>query len=288
MISKMSLKTRKVKFKEMVGLSINDTKDDRINDIKRMIVDYNSQLTRFKPRTEEDFEKDARMFIRLASRNMIKNYLDFIHRPVSHGKYPEKGVLTSIDSIVKYEPIFIEEYCLKLIQNPELQVNLEQAMSRVKIGIINLKELKDEENAFYYLLDRKISERIGNKTVYYCDLPSRSEAYENFRQIKQALEDVENEYEATGVGIFERLEIIERERLKRVYDKLEKREAESIEKLRQLKIKMLTPTPKENAQVEEANHNGITYKRCNDCGAWHNAQYNRCAPCNDFSAKNDR
>lgn len=32
---------------------------------------------------------------------------------------------------------------------------------------------------------------------------------------------------------------------------------------------------------------GGNYKRCPECGEWHNAAYYRCAPCNGFSAEND-
>lgn len=270
----------------MVNIRINETKEDRISDIKQMIIDYNAHLNRFRPRTEVDLEKDAKMLIRLAANNKIENYLDFVLRPVFHGKYSEKGVLTSLDSVLKFEPKLMEEYCMKLIQNPEFQKGLERKMSQLKVGAIYLKELRDEENAFYYLLDRKITARILNKTIYYCDLPSRSKSYENFRQIKQALEDVENEYEATGIGVFERLEITEQERLKRVYDKLQRREAETIEKLRQLEIQMYSTPVKE--EKESKPNRDVKYKQCSDCGSWHNAQYNRCAPCNNFSAKNDK
>lgn len=269
----------------MVKLRIKQTKEDLISNIKEMIIDYNTHLNRFDSRTDDDFEKDAKMMTRLVSNNRINNYLDFILRPVSHGKYVKKGVLISLDSVLKYESSIMEEYCLKLIQNPKFQKNIESRISRIKIGTIHLKEMREEENAFYYLLDRKITQRILNKTIYYCDLPSRSESYENFRQIKQALEDVENEFKATNIGIFQRLEITEQERLKSLYIELERREAVSLEKLRQLKIQMYS-TPTE--VKKDKSINDIAYKQCNDCGAWHNAQYNRCAPCNDFSAKNDQ
>lgn len=70
-----------------------------------------------------------------------------------------------------------------------------------------------------------------------------------------------------------------------------------------LKLKMLnflslekkTPNKaQESEKVESYSNpknntsNTPKYKQCDDCGAWHNAAFRRCAPCNNFRASNDR
>jgi len=49
-------------------------------------------------------------------------------------------------------------------------------------------------------------------------------------------------------------------------------------------IKQNTPTiVKETSHINQ----GITYKKCPECGEYHNSDYYRCAVCNDFDASND-
>ena len=62
-----------------------------------------------------------------------------------------------------------------------------------------------------------------------------------------------------------------------------------------LSVKDKTPdkakeSEKDKSQYDAKNNTSKTpkFKQCNDCGAWHNAAYNRCAPCNNFRASNDR
>lgn len=269
----------------MLGLSTKPK--DRIRYIKLMIQVYNSRLTQFKPSEEKDIEEVAQKIIRYVKNGIIKNYCDFLIKTAFTPNFNERKMIVSLENVLDYEWKILDEYKKKVTKSKAPLEIINKNINKFESSFKYLKDLLEEEQAFYLLVDKKINHRVLNKTGCFDD-SKKNIRCDDFEKIKIALEDIRNEYEATGVGIFERLEITERDRLKRVYDKLEKQEAESIEKLRQLKIKMLTPAPKEKLQEEKTNHNGITYKRCNDCGAWHNAQYNRCAPCNDFSAKNDK
>lgn len=269
-----------------------------IGKIKKMIFDYNKQ---FHYCFLDKLEKKMTYCFRILKNVKHEEHLSFSDFMYKRLWLSENNILTgphyilTIDEILNFEKECRNSLIKALAENHEFSRNIEERLQNFEQGIEILKRLKNEEDYFFLLLDKKITERALNRTVFYDEKRYMDNfQYQNFQQILQGIEDIKCEYNATKICVQTRYHIMENERISRIYQKLNERDLKTINELKELKIKMIDKALELKSKPEEPIHfninydNKITYKQCNDCGAWHNSAYNRCAPCNNFRAINDK